>query len=72
MLGLLRDVHEDPDQVIAVRFTLVSPQTTDRLCLGRHRPEPLLQLKQRLGHDFVGDGLAVIEPEREQDLVASE
>jgi len=72
MLGLVRDIHEDPDEIVAIRLALVAPEAADRLRLGRHGPESLLQFEQGVGDEVVGYGLAVIEPEREQDLVASE
>ena len=38
MFGLVSDIHEDPDQVIAVRLALVPPQTADRLRLDDTAP----------------------------------
>jgi len=72
MLGLVRDVYKDPDQVIAVRLAFVPPEAADRLRLGRHGPEPLLQFEQSVGDKIIGHGLAVIEPEQQQGLVAPE
>jgi hypothetical protein len=46
--------------------------SADRLRLGGYGAEPLLQFEQGVGDDVVGHGLAVIEPEREQDLEAPE
>ena len=70
--GLIGNIDEDPDQVIAVRLALVPPEAAYRLRHGRHGPELLLELEQCLGDEVVGHRLAVIEPQREQDLVASE
>jgi hypothetical protein len=72
MLGLVRDIHKDADQVIAVRLAFVPPQAADGLRLGRDGPDPLLQFEEGVGHEVVWHGLTVIEPEREQDLVAPE
>ena len=72
MLGLVGDIDEDPNQVVAVSLALVAPEAADRLRLGRDGPELLLPFEQGLRDEVVGHGLAVIEPEREQDLVASE
>ena len=72
MFGLLRDVYKDSHQVITVRFTFMVPEAPDSLRLRRHGAELLLQLEKRVGDDIIGHRLAVIEPERQQDLVASE
>jgi hypothetical protein len=72
MFGLVRDVYKDPDQVIAVRLAFAPPEAANRLRLGRHGPEPLFQFEQSLGDKIIRHGFAVIESERQQDLVAPE
>jgi hypothetical protein len=72
MFGVLRDIDEDSDQVVAIGLSLVPPEAANHLGLGRDSAEALLQFQQGLRDEVIGHGLAVIEPKREQDLVATE
>jgi hypothetical protein len=62
MIGGIRHIHKDPNQVIALRLPFVPPETTDRLRLSGHGPEALFLFEQRLGHDIITHRLAIIEP----------
>ena len=71
MFALVRHVDKDPGQFIPVRLSFVPLEAAYRLRLGRYGPKPLFQFEQSLGNKIVGHGPTVIEPERQQDLVAS-
>ena len=61
-LRRVRNVHEHPRQVVAVGLPLLLPEPVDRLGLGRHGTEPLLEFEQRVGDQVRRHRLAVIEP----------
>src|SRR5437899_3259919 len=71
VLWVIRHIHEDPDQVVAEFDSLVLPNAVDDLRLPRNRPETLFQLNERFADQTPRHSLAVIEPERQQDFVAT-
>jgi len=64
IFGLVRDVYEEPNQVVAVRLAFVTPEAADRLRLTRHRSEVLLQFQQSVGDEIIRHRLAVIAETR--------
>ena len=67
----VRGVHKCPDQFITEELILVAPQTTNGLGLRRDSAEAFFQFNQRIGDQFVRDGLAVVKLSRQEDFEPS-
>ena len=52
----------------SVDLTLMLPNATDVLRFARDGPELLAKFENRRADQFLWDGLAVIEPQRQQDF----
>ena len=68
---ILFGIHVNPNEVVAEGLTAAAPASLDDLRLTTHRAEAILQFLDGLGQERLGHAAAVIEPQRQQDLVAS-
>ncbi len=72
MFKIVPNINKNAHQIIAKRLALVPPQPSDRLRLRGNRSESLLQFQESFGDKIIGHRPAVIEPKRQQNLVAPE
>src|SRR5688572_22026734 len=66
------DVDKHAHEFITIALVVLSPLTANDLSFCGHRSKPLLQLCERLREESVGDGMAVVKPQRKQDFVLAE
>ena len=65
-------IDKNSGKIVAVEMTFVLPGSADDLGLLSDGAELPAQLQERLPNQFVGHRFAVIEPERQQDFVATQ
>ena len=70
-VGILR-VHEYAHQFIAIGRALMTPTALQDLRFPRRCAEAILQIVDRFGDQFGGNDLAVVKPQREQHLEATQ
>ena len=70
-LFALFSVHINPDEIIPKALSAPTPAPMNNLGLAADCSETILQFLHGLGKEGLGHRFAVIEPQRNEDLVAS-
>ena len=72
ILRNIESIHEHADEIVTKELILMLPKSVDRLGFAGDGAELPAQFKNRFADQVIGNWLAVIEPQRQQEFEAAE